>query len=114
MGIDTIEFNWSEWHDFPEPENSDKFIATEGPGVYMVRKKETECIVNVGRSIRLRSRMKTLFPHPYGSGTRKNICLRKYILKNYRSLEYRTADAADEDETKKMKEEILRSCRPIF
>lgn len=110
-----IEINWSEWHDFPNPENSGKFIATVGPGVYQVRKKGTDCIVNVGRSIELRDRMKTLFPHPYGpKGKRDNIVLRNYILKNFNKLEYRTANAKSSEEAIAMKAQILHTCSPMY
>ena len=45
--------------------------------------------------------MKSLFPAPYGCGTRNNANKREYILTNWRNLEYRTfATKTKEDAVK--------------
>ena len=109
-----IEINWSEWHDFPSA-GKIEFDATPFAGVYKIRLKGTEIIVNVGYSKELKSRMKTLLPPPtYKSNRRHNMKLRNYILENIDQLEYCTANAKSSEEAIAMKAQILHTCSPMY
>lgn len=78
----------TEWIKMPAPENCRDIKATEGPGMYLVRNIVTgeKVLFGIGESVQ--KRMKSLFPKPYGTGTRNASDKREYILMNYKDLEY--------------------------
>ncbi len=80
---------WTNWIQMPSPSNCRNIRGPGGPGVYQIRNKATEQLIQFGIGIRCQARMQSLFPAPYGSGTRNNSSKRDYILQNWQNLEYR-------------------------
>ncbi len=81
---------WSNWKAMPSPENCKQIEGPEGSGVYQIRNKKTEEFILFGESKTCQERMKSIFPKPYGTGTRNNEDKRNYVLANWKDLEYRT------------------------
>jgi hypothetical protein len=75
----------------PSPENCKQIDGPEGAGVYQIRNKKLDEFILFGESINCRRRMKSLFPKPFGTGTRNNENKRNYVLAFWIDLEYRTA-----------------------
>jgi hypothetical protein len=90
--------NWSEWKPMPAPEHCRSIEGPAGPGVYQIRSKITNQFIQFGEGKECQSRMKSLFPKPFGTGTRNNESKRNYVLQNWRSLEYRTLKTATKAE----------------
>jgi hypothetical protein len=72
------------------------------PGVYQIRNKKTQEFIQFGESKNLIKRMKSFFPKPYGTGTRNNVEKRKYILENWKVLQYRTISTDTKEEAVKI------------
>lgn len=94
--------NWSEWNPMPAPEDCRNIKGPEEYGVYQIRNKKTGQFIQFGESKHCRKRMKSFFPKPYGTGTRNNENKRKYILENWKDLEYRTCATATKEEAVKI------------
>jgi len=94
--------NWTAWKPMPAPEECRKIEGPDGCGVYQVRNKKTGQFIQFGESMYCRKRMKSLFPKPYGTGTRNNEAKRNYILANWKILEYRTCTTASKEEAVKI------------
>ncbi len=82
--------SWSQWKPIPSPEQCRNIDAPIGCGVYQVRNKTTKQLIQFGIGVECQKRMKSLFPKPFGVGTRNNEEKRKYILAYWKMLEYRT------------------------
>ena len=93
-----MKIPWSNWKAMPSPENCKNIEGPEGPGVYQIRNKKTDEYIQFGESGTCQERMKSLFPKPYGVGTRNNEDKRIYILNNWRDLDYRTAKTDSKSE----------------
>lgn len=96
--LDEIEREWGDWAPMPSPEN---FRQIEGPqeaGVYQIRDRDRKELILFGSGNECRKRMKSLFPKPYGVGTRNNLEKRNFVLENWKELEYRTIETTCEEE----------------
>lgn len=99
---------WSKWQIMPCPEDCRSIQGPDGPGVYQIRNRVTGELIQFGIGIECRKRMKSLFPKPFGSGTRNNEAKRNYVLKNWQKLEYRTM-ATESKELAKVIEDGLKA-----
>lgn len=91
--------------------------AIEGPkhtGVYQIRNKTTNQLIQFGIGKECSKRMKSLFPAPHGTGKRNNADKRKYILDNWKNLEYRTLATATREEAKKIEDVIKAENNHLF
>jgi len=104
--MSNTKLNWSNWKKTPRPENCRQITGPEGPGVYQIRHKSTKQKVQFGIGIQCRKRMESLFPRPYGVGTRNNEGKRNYILINCKDLEYRTLATIDREGAKLIEDNI--------
>lgn len=105
---------WTNWKPMPEPEAC---RAIEGPkqsGVYQIRNKETDKLIQFGIGKECSKRMKSLYPAPYGTGKRNNAHKRKYILDNWRILEYRTLQTLTREDAKKIEDNLKRENDHLF
>lgn len=102
------DLKWTEWKRMPAPENCRNIEGPEGPGVYQIRNRKTKEYIQFGESKTCQERMKSFFPKPYGKGTRNNESKRKYILENWKNLDYRTV-SADSKEHAKSIDSFLKS-----
>jgi len=98
---------WSKWLPFPDPRKGEYLVAPFGPGVYQLRNKRKGKLVLFGRSKNVSHRMTSLLPNHFGSGTRKNLPKKEYILNHLADIEYRTLPCATMQEAKQ-KENDLR------
>ena len=76
--------NWTEWLPMPAPEDCRNIKGPEGPGVYQIRNRKSGMFIQLGESNNCRERMKSIFPIPFGTGTRNNESKREYILANWK------------------------------
>jgi peptidyl-tRNA hydrolase len=100
--------NWSKWKGIPSPENCRSIDSPEGPGVYQIRCVIGGNLIQFGISKNCRKRMKSLFPKPFGIGTRNNEHKRSYILNNWKNLEYRTLKTNTREEAQNI-EKFIKS-----
>ena len=105
---------WTDWKLLPSPENCRSIEGPEGPGVYQIRNRKTNQLIQFGESITCQKRMKSLFPKPYGTGTRNNENKREYILKNWRDLDYRTFPTNTKEEAVKIDRELKAQNNHLF
>src|ERR1700733_11634782 len=89
---------WSQWIVMPCPKNCREIKGPKEYGVYQIRNKQTKAFMQFGIGKQCQKRMKSLFPKPYGTGTRNNESKRKYILANWKTLEYRTISVNSKEE----------------
>ena len=80
---------WSNWKPFPEPMKLKDISVPAEPGVYQLKNQKTSEYVLFGIGKDLRKRMKSLYPQPYGIGTRNNVNKRIYVLENWKNIEFR-------------------------
>lgn len=92
------KLNWTEWVKMPSPETCKSIKAPEKAGVYQIKNFKTKEFIQFGESKICQYRMQSLFPKPYGRGTRNNEIKRIYILDNWKDLKYRTIKAATKEE----------------
>jgi hypothetical protein len=90
--------DWSDWKAMPAPEHCRAIDGPIGPGVYQVRNKITNQFIQFGEGRACQTRMQSLYPKPFGKGTRNNEAKRSYILQNWGSLEYRTLSTNTKEE----------------
>ncbi|MBS1684464.1 MAG: hypothetical protein JSS76_06910 [Bacteroidetes bacterium] len=81
---------WSTWKAMPSPQTCRTISGPEGPGVYQISHTASGELVQFGISKKCGKRMRSLFPKPYGTGTRNNENKRRYILEHWQDLQYRT------------------------
>lgn len=89
---------WSNWKKMPAPEICREIEGPEDCGVYQIRNRKTGQFIQFGESQNCRTRMKSFFPKPFGTGTRNNEAKRNYVLENWQQLEYRTCATATKQE----------------
>lgn len=106
--------NWSEWKPMPSPELCRKIIAPLGPGIYQIRNKVSNTFVLFGIGKRCQQRMKSLYPAPFGTGTRNNKEKRDYILQHWENLEYRTLGVETRSQAKLIEDGIKAQRNHIF
>lgn len=90
----------------PSPENCRNINGPKSSGVYQIINNQTGELILFGIGEECQKRMKSLFPSPYGTGTRNNEYKRRYILENWQVLNYRTIET-DKIETAKSIEHLL-------
>ena len=105
---------WTHWKSMPSPDACKMIEGPTGPGVYQIRNKKTNQFIQFGIGIECRKRMKSLFPTPYGSGTRNNTEKRIYILQNWMLLEYRTLSTDTREEAKHLEDSIKAQKNHLF
>ena len=106
--------NWSEWKPLPSPENCKNIDGPEGPGVYQIKNAKTTQLIQFGISKKCRNRMRSLFPKPYGTGTRKNEFKRSYILANWNDLVYRTIATKTREEARLIEKMLMSNNNQLF
>ena len=105
---------WSVWMKFPTPTEIRRINVLNLCGVYQLRNRRTDEFVLFGIAGRLRVRMKSLMPAPYGTGTRKNESKRKYVLENHHNLEFRVCYTPTKEKAREIENELKKMCRHIF
>lgn len=98
----TFDIKWTQWKAMPSPENYKLIEGPTGAGVYQIRNIKTGEYIQFGESVTCQKRMKSLFPKPYGVGTRKNESKRICVLNNWKDLEHRTASTINKEEAVKI------------
>ncbi|HYX09435.1 MAG TPA: hypothetical protein VE912_22070 [Bacteroidales bacterium] len=63
---------WTDRNSFPDPRNFGFLNAPIGPGVYEVRRIDTQERILFGQGKNCAYRMSSLLSKPYGAGTRNN------------------------------------------
>src|SRR5690554_5920231 len=91
---------WSIWTKMPNKENCRDISGPMGPGVYQVRNIISNNKILFGRSKACQQRLRSLFPKPFGTGTRNNEDKREYVLEHCHNLEYRCLATATVMEAK--------------
>jgi hypothetical protein len=89
---------FSEWRKFPDPRQGELLIAPLGAGCYELRRSDDSQLVLFGKGGHVASRMTSLLPMPWGSGTRNNAKKREYVWRHLGAIEYRTVACATEDD----------------
>lgn len=100
--------NWSEWEPIPRPDDCRLIKGPNGPGVYQIRNAKTKQLIQFGIGKECRNRMKSIFPKPYGTGTRNNEDKRNFVLANWSGLEYRTLETETREEADRI-ERVIKS-----
>lgn len=93
-----MNIKWKNWKPMPSPQTCKEIDGPIGPGVYQLRNRKTSEFIQFGESKNCLKRMKSLFPKPFGSGTRNNENKRNYVLENWADLDYRTYEAESKQE----------------
>jgi len=106
--------NWTLWKSMPSPADCRKIEGPEGPGIYQIRNKLSGQFIQFGIGIRCQYRMKSLFPKPFGTGTRNNEDKRKYLLQNWQLLEFRTMATNTREEAKTIEDGIKAQNNHLF
>jgi len=106
--VEDSEGEWTEWHPMPKPEKCREIDGPASAGLYQVRNKKDHQLILFGVGEECQNRMRSLYPEPYGTGTRNNEKKRKYIYDNWRNLEYRTLETRTKDEAVKI-ERLLKA-----
>ena len=97
---------WSQWKPMPNPVECRSIEAPVGPGLYQIKTQNTNQFILFGIGIDCQKRMKSLYPKPYGVGTRNNSDKRDFILKHWKSLEYRTFETVTREEAKQIEDQL--------
>jgi hypothetical protein len=97
-------YKWSKWRPFPDPRKGGLLVAPFGPGCYKI--KHGSDLILFGSGGHLASRMTSLLPPPWGSGTRNNFQKRRYLLKHLAEIEYQTLACTDPQEAKEVERAI--------
>lgn len=105
---------WSDWKAMPAPENCRLIEGPPGPGVYQIRNKLTNHFIQFGEGVACQKRMRSLFPKPFGTGTRNNAEKRAYILKNWSALEFRTLKTATKEEAVSIDRQLKAQNNHLF
>ena len=105
---------WSKWQPIPEPENCRQIDGPAESGVYQIRNKESNKLILFGIGNPCQGRMRSLFPKPYGTGTRNNACKREYVLHNWKNLEYRTMETDTTEEAKTVENALKAKKNHLF
>lgn len=104
--IEELKPKWSRWKAMPSPEKCKEIEGPTGPGVYQIRHKRTGQLIMFGQGEKCQGRMKSLYPKPWGSGTRKNFKKRDHVFDNWPDLQYRTIETSTIDEAKRIEREL--------
>jgi hypothetical protein len=105
---------WTDWAPFPDPRKKEFVYAPIGPGVYELRRKNTQELVVRGSGKNCAYRMTSLLPAPVGQGTRKNQAKRDYVLENLAHLEYRCCACATEADARSLETRLKLEVACLF
>ena len=111
---DFEKMNWSAWKKMPSPTNCREITGPIKSGVYQLKNLKTGEYILFGISITCQKRMKSLFPKPYGTGTRNNENKRIYVFHNWQRLIYRTIATKSKDEAKQIEDILKKSKIHLF
>ena len=106
---------WTQWQPMPSPELCRLIQGPEGSGVYQVRDRVADnqlILFGIGKPCR--KRMKSLFPKPYGTGTRNNKKKINYVLEFWKNLDYRTLSTENREEAAEIEREIRAKKNHLF
>ena len=107
--------DWSAWRQFPDFRADGYPEASDGPGVYELRRRSTGERILIGESKTLAKRMKSLLPKSHGGrGTRNNWRKREYVAEHLPDVEYRTRDCATKAEARELERRLLDKHAYIF
>jgi hypothetical protein len=53
--------DWTKWKPMPSPDNCRKIEGPKGPGVYQIKNKKTNQLIQFGIGIECQKRMKSFF-----------------------------------------------------
>lgn len=106
--------NWTNWKSIPSPNECRNIEAPRDSGVYQLRNVKTDELILFGISVTCRKRMKSLYPKPYGTGTRNNSDKRLYVLNNWQNIQYRTLSTDNREEAKCLEDQIKKNNNHIF
>jgi hypothetical protein len=95
-----MNLNWKNWKTMPSPLKCRQIEGPENSGVYQIRNKITGQLIQFGIGIKCQTRMRSLYPQPYGTSGRNNQDKRNYILNNWEKLEYRTLSTNTKEDAK--------------
>ena len=109
-----LEGLWDKWQLMPSPENCRNIAGPKNSGVYQIRNKNTRELILFGIGEECQKRMKSLFPAPYGTGTRNNEYKRKYILEHWENLEFRTMETDGIETTKSVEHLLIARINHLF
>jgi hypothetical protein len=90
----------------PSPDQCRNIEGPKGAGVYQIRDRETEQLIQFGIGVECQKRMKSLYPAPFGTGKRNNAAKRAFILKNWKRLEFRTLSADTRGQAKLIEDQL--------
>ena len=109
-----LEEFWNDWQPMPSPEKCRKIGGPKSSGVYQVINNQTGELILFGIGEKCQKRMKSLFPSPYGTGTRNNEYKRSYILENWQVLEYRTLETGKIETAKSIEHLLIARNNHLF
>jgi hypothetical protein len=101
-----MQNDWSKWQPMPEPEKCRQILGPANSGLYQIRNRQSNELILFGVGKRCQKRMKSLYPKPFGTGTRNNEAKRKYVLENWKVLEYRTMETSTREKAKEIEDTI--------
>jgi hypothetical protein len=107
-------YEWSKWHNFPDPREGEYLYAPFGPGVYQLRRISTHEYITPGSGGNVAHRMSSLLPAPLGCGIRRNEDKRSYVLKYLDDVEYQTLACASKEEAKEKEDELKRNHQYVY
>ena len=99
---------------FPDPRRRELITAPIGPGVYELRRTDTEELILRGSAKNCAYRMTSLLPAPLGQGTRNNAPTRDYVVANLASLAYRCCPCSTKAEARALEARLNREARCRF
>lgn len=109
-----VYINWSKWCRFPDPRQRELLCAPLGCGVYELRNLNSGELILFGKSKNVASRMTSLLPTPYGTGTRRNSDKRNYVWESISCIEYRTVATETEDDAVVIENKLKNENSYIF
>ena len=106
--------NWNNWIPMPSPETCRTIDGPKDAGLYQIWNKKSNELVLFGIGKKCRTRMKSLYPQPYGPAGRSNYKKQNYILENWENLEYRTLETETRESALQIEKEIKSKNNHIF
>lgn len=106
--------NWTNWKSMPTPQSCRNIEGPKGAGLYQIRNIKTNELVLFGIGKKCQSRMRSLFPEPFGTSGRSNYSKRNYILENWQNLEYRTMETENRTSAETVEKLLKNENNHIF
>ena len=105
---------WTDWQPFPDPRRNQFLTAPFGPGVYELRRMDSEELVIVGSGKNCAFRMTSLLPAPLGQGTRKNEDKRQYVMDHLPVIAYRCCACATAQQARGLEKRLRQDGGYMF